>query len=92
LLSLIGYAIFDRRWKKFWVNLGFAIPVYVFLWQVVGSNIDRVLIVVIAIITLIVSFVLGWLRLSDKNWSLTAPVVLHTMANGFTYSIVMLIG
>ncbi len=193
LLTLIGYAIFDRRWKQFWVNLGFTrperrtvllglatgfffslagiihfvwigyfngenvtltyqhfegieltpitlfsafawaflhqglpeeiffrgfllgqltrkfnfiyantihafifwlihIPGYVFLWQVVGSNIDRVLIVVIAIITLIVSFVLGWLRLSDKNWSLTAPVVLHTMANGFTYSIVMLIG
>lgn len=68
------------------------IPGYVFLWQVVGSNIDRVLIVVIAIISLLMSFVLGWLRLSDKKRSIVAPVVLHTMANGFTYSIFMLIG
>ena len=26
LLSLIGYAIFDRRWKQFWVNLGLTMP------------------------------------------------------------------
>ena len=193
LLSLIGYAIFDRRWKQFWVNLGLTmpeekillmamiiglffslagiipfmwignyngenvaftyqpfvgigstpftllaafawaflhqglpeeiffrgfllgqltrkfnyiyantihalifwlihIPGYVFLWEVLGSSIDRVLIVVIAIISLLMSFVLGWLRLRDKNQSLAGPVVLHTMANGFTYTMVMLVG
>ena len=193
LLSLIGYAIFDRRWKQFWANLGFTrperktillalvtglffslagiipfmwignyngenftltyqhflgigltpftllaafawaflhqglpeeiffrgfllgqltrkfnffyantihalifwlihIPGYVFLWQVAGSNVERVLIVVVAIISLLMSFVLGWLRLSDKSRSLVGPVILHTLANGFTYIIVMLIG
>jgi len=68
------------------------IPGYVFLWEVLGSSIDRVLIVVIAIISLLMSFVLGWLRLRDKNQSLAGPVVLHTMANGFTYTMVMLVG
>ena len=67
------------------------IPGYVYLWQVVGSNIERFLIIGIAIISLFMSFVLGWLRLNDKNRSLAAPVVLHTLANSFTYSVVMLI-
>ena len=193
LLSLIGYAIFDRRWKQFWVKLGFTrperktvlpaliagfffslvgiipfmwlggysgenvtltfqhfvgieftplsvfaafgwaflhqglpeeiffrgfllgqltrkfnfiyantihaiifwlihIPGYVLLWQVVGSNGERVLIIVIALISLLMSFVLGWLRLSDENLSIVSPVLLHTLANGFTYSVVILIG
>ncbi len=60
------------------------IPGYVYLWQVFDSGLMQLLIVVIALVTLAVSFFFGWLRMRDKNRSLAAPVVMHTLANGIT--------
>ena len=67
------------------------IPGYLYLWQIFDSELTRLLVVVIALVTLVVSFFLGWLRIRDKNRSLVAPVVMHTLANGITYSVVMFI-
>ena len=191
LLSLIGYAVFDRRWKLFWVNLGFTgpeaknvllaiaggllfslvvltpflwqvelsgndsmmayenfvgigltpvtlaaafawaflhqglpeelffrgfllgqltrkislfyanmiqamvfwlmhIPGYMYLWAVAGSGVEKLLVAGIALVSLCASFIFGWLRIRDKNRSLVGPAVMHTLANGITYSMVML--
>lgn len=67
------------------------VPGYVYLWQIFDSGLTLMLVVVIALATPAVSFFFGWLRIRDKNRSLVAPVVMHTLANGITYSVVMFI-
>ena len=86
-----------RKFSSFYANTIQAVvfwlihvPGYVFLWQMVGNG-EKFWIVVIAVISLIIAFVFGWLRLRDKNGSIVAPIVLHTLGNGITYVFAMFI-
>lgn len=68
------------------------VPAYVYLWQTPAQATPRLLVVMVAVVTLGVSFMLGWLRMRDANRSLLPPIIAHTLANGITFTAAMLIG
>ena len=68
------------------------VPGYVFLWQSTQEATHRLLVAMVAVVTLGLSFVLGWLRMRDANRSLLPPIVAHTLANGITFTTAMLAG
>lgn len=73
----------------FWV---IHVPGYVYLWQATPQTALRLLVAMVAVMTLGLSFVLGWLRMRDVNRSLLPPIVTHAVANGITFTTAMIAG
>ena len=67
-------------------------PGYLYLWQATHEATPRLLVAMVAVVTLGLAFVLGWLRMRDANRSLLPPIVAHTLANGITFTAAMLAG